>query len=200
MRDVILWDGTSILNAAMRVARNDPCPCGSGKKYKKCCGAVIALQPAARNARGGTQRACGTCTACCDGWVAGTIHGHEMKPGTPCHFRGEGCCSIYDKRPVEPCRNFVCGWLAADSPFPESFRPDRLGVMIVGTRWRKQPAFILCSAGRDPDEGLLAWMHEFASRSGAPFFYEQKGERFGFGPPEFQQEMLGKLERGERLW
>ena len=21
--------------------RNDPCPCGSGKKYKKCCGAVI---------------------------------------------------------------------------------------------------------------------------------------------------------------
>lgn len=22
-----------------KVARNDPCPCGSGKKYKKCCGA-----------------------------------------------------------------------------------------------------------------------------------------------------------------
>jgi preprotein translocase subunit SecA len=21
------------------VGRNDPCPCGSGKKYKKCCGA-----------------------------------------------------------------------------------------------------------------------------------------------------------------
>ncbi|MCY2987047.1 MAG: SEC-C metal-binding domain-containing protein [Planctomycetota bacterium] len=20
-----------------RVGRNDPCPCGSGKKYKKCC-------------------------------------------------------------------------------------------------------------------------------------------------------------------
>ncbi len=24
---------------AKRVGRNDPCPCGSGKKYKKCCGA-----------------------------------------------------------------------------------------------------------------------------------------------------------------
>jgi preprotein translocase subunit SecA len=24
--------------AASRVGRNDPCPCGSGKKYKKCCG------------------------------------------------------------------------------------------------------------------------------------------------------------------
>jgi uncharacterized protein YecA (UPF0149 family) len=21
-----------------RIGRNDPCPCGSGKKYKKCCG------------------------------------------------------------------------------------------------------------------------------------------------------------------
>ena len=26
------------VNAAPKVGRNDPCPCGSGKKYKKCCG------------------------------------------------------------------------------------------------------------------------------------------------------------------
>ena len=25
----------------MEVGRNDPCPCGSGKKYKKCCGAKL---------------------------------------------------------------------------------------------------------------------------------------------------------------
>ncbi len=25
--------------SAVKVGRNDPCPCGSGKKYKKCCGA-----------------------------------------------------------------------------------------------------------------------------------------------------------------
>ena len=25
--------------AAGKAGRNDPCPCGSGKKYKKCCGA-----------------------------------------------------------------------------------------------------------------------------------------------------------------
>jgi preprotein translocase subunit SecA len=24
--------------ASDRVGRNDPCPCGSGKKYKQCCG------------------------------------------------------------------------------------------------------------------------------------------------------------------
>ena len=27
-----------ILREAPKVGRNDPCPCGSGKKYKKCCG------------------------------------------------------------------------------------------------------------------------------------------------------------------
>ena len=27
-----------IVNAAAKVGRNDPCPCGSGSKYKKCCG------------------------------------------------------------------------------------------------------------------------------------------------------------------
>ncbi|MCR5636793.1 MAG: preprotein translocase subunit SecA [Clostridiales bacterium] len=29
---------TVIKKASQKVGRNDPCPCGSGKKYKKCCG------------------------------------------------------------------------------------------------------------------------------------------------------------------
>ena len=28
----------TIVNKAPKVGRNDPCPCGSGRKYKKCCG------------------------------------------------------------------------------------------------------------------------------------------------------------------
>jgi hypothetical protein len=28
-----------LVRAAPKVGRNEPCPCGSGKKYKKCCGA-----------------------------------------------------------------------------------------------------------------------------------------------------------------
>ena len=24
-----------------KVGRNDPCPCGSGKKYKRCCGVTV---------------------------------------------------------------------------------------------------------------------------------------------------------------
>ncbi len=30
--------------AAEKVGRNDPCPCGSGKKYKNCCGAAGAVK------------------------------------------------------------------------------------------------------------------------------------------------------------
>jgi uncharacterized protein len=29
-----------VTREAPKVGRNDPCPCGSGKKFKKCCGAV----------------------------------------------------------------------------------------------------------------------------------------------------------------
>ena len=29
---------TQPINSEKKVGRNDPCICGSGKKYKKCCG------------------------------------------------------------------------------------------------------------------------------------------------------------------
>ena len=30
--------GETVVKEEPKVGRNDPCPCGSGKKYKKCCG------------------------------------------------------------------------------------------------------------------------------------------------------------------
>lgn len=34
-----LQGGMPLVRAAPKVGRNDPCPCGSGKKFKRCCGA-----------------------------------------------------------------------------------------------------------------------------------------------------------------
>ena len=34
----ILLNPLKPMVAAKKVGRNAPCPCGSGKKYKKCCG------------------------------------------------------------------------------------------------------------------------------------------------------------------
>lgn len=33
--------GESRGNQTVKVGRNEPCPCGSGEKYKKCCGALL---------------------------------------------------------------------------------------------------------------------------------------------------------------
>jgi preprotein translocase subunit SecA len=32
----------TVVREGEKVGRNDPCPCGSGKKYKKCCGVTAA--------------------------------------------------------------------------------------------------------------------------------------------------------------
>ena len=34
------WEEPELTHHA-KIARNEPCPCGSGKKYKKCCGATV---------------------------------------------------------------------------------------------------------------------------------------------------------------
>ena len=204
-------------------ARNAPCSCGSGRKFKHCCGAVILVravpQPPLRVSKasspdytvqaaaetvhlGGVAsldaaRSCGTCTACCDGWLTGTVRGHEMKPGVPCHFRGADCCTIYEERPTHPCRSFFCAWRLQGNPFPESFRPDRLGVIIVERRWRDRPGYELISAGRDPDEDLLDWMRELSTATGNPFLYSIDGYYRAFGVPEFQEDMRQRAARGE---
>ncbi|WP_035292932.1 SEC-C metal-binding domain-containing protein [Clostridium sp. KNHs214] len=33
------WASSKTVVKEEKIGRNDPCPCGSGKKYKKCCGA-----------------------------------------------------------------------------------------------------------------------------------------------------------------
>jgi preprotein translocase subunit SecA len=33
----------TVVNRDAKVGRNDPCPCGSGKKYKKCHGAAVTV-------------------------------------------------------------------------------------------------------------------------------------------------------------
>ncbi len=39
-------DYTGCVNMPVTAGRNDPCPCGSGKKYKKCCERVVAFKSA----------------------------------------------------------------------------------------------------------------------------------------------------------
>jgi len=36
---LVLTPPSTVQGTIAKVGRNDPCPCGSGKKYKRCCGA-----------------------------------------------------------------------------------------------------------------------------------------------------------------
>jgi uncharacterized protein YecA (UPF0149 family) len=38
--DAILLDDSPV-HREVKVSRNAPCPCGSGRKYKKCCGTKL---------------------------------------------------------------------------------------------------------------------------------------------------------------
>lgn len=207
----------------MHPARNDLCPCGSGKRYKHCCGAVIPISTApsasrilfaaesgaaVRSAAGrrdaapfvpDAARSCGACTACCDGWLTGSIRGHEMSEGVPCHFRGAGGCTIYEDRPADPCRGFFCAWRLQGNPFPESFRPDRLAVIILAKRWRDRVAYYLVPAGRELDTTLLEWMRKHSTATGTPFLFKVAGRHKGYGSAEFHQDLLDKATRGEPL-
>lgn len=49
-RESVLGEGGSVV---VEIGRNDPCPCGSGKKYKRCCqtGPLDLMEEAARRVR-----------------------------------------------------------------------------------------------------------------------------------------------------
>ena len=72
-------------------------------------------------------RACGKCTACCDGHLLGEAYGHKFGPGLPCHFLTESKCTIYETRP-KACRDYYCAW--AQGLFAEWMNPDNTGALI----------------------------------------------------------------------
>lgn len=41
------WKDSKTVVKEAKIGRNDPCPCGSGKKYKKCCASKVDSEAAA---------------------------------------------------------------------------------------------------------------------------------------------------------
>ncbi len=194
--------------------RNDPCPCGSGLKYKKCHGKVIpiamthgkvipiAMTGPEKALPAGEPRPCGDCSLCCDGWLKTRVLGHDISLGHPCRYTDGHQCTIHEKRPEDPCRVFFCGWAKAGSHLPQWMWPKESGVIVLTERsqWRGKPVDVLVSAGRDPDEKVLAWYQQYSMENLRPFLYQRNELWYGFGPVEFQKEIAAKAARGEALW
>jgi hypothetical protein len=148
------------------------------------------------------KRTCGSCTACCDGWLQIEVRGHHIHPGHPCPFSVEHRCSIYSERPQQPCREFVCGWLVASSPLPEWMRPDKSDMIMLAANfiWCGLPVDVLVPAGGRPKQKALDWIKTFSSEKRRLLIYQIDGDWFAFGPPAFQAEISERIARGDKPW
>lgn len=162
--------------------------------------------------RGRNKRQCQPCTGCCDGWVQMNIRGHDVYPGCPCpHSTGSGC-DDYENRPIDPCDNFMCGWIIDDSPLPEWMKPSNARVIVIFNKmnWRGYPVDLAVPMGKKIPPRALNWLKSFAEQQGRPLLYmeqieingkfQKQQELLAYGPVEFQQEILQRHRDGGKLW
>ena len=118
-----------------------------------------------------------------------------MKPGTPCIHCTDTGCAIYDRRPVDPCRNFVCSWVEENSPLPEHFKPSECGVIIrLNYRWKGIKVISAVATSENFPPQILEYLSAYARKTSTPLIWAEdyadkdhignrKGQ--GFGPPDF---------------
>ena len=141
-----------------------------------------------------------------------TINDHPVYPGRPCpHSTGKGC-DDYANRPTDPCINFNCGWIAADSPLPDWMKPENARVIVIfnKTSWRGLPVDVAVPVGRRIPPRALNWLKDFAERNGRPLLFSEQVKEGGIfqreqlfsvhGPVEFQQHVSQLLAEGKPLW
>ncbi len=153
-------------------------------------------------AGGEALRSCSGCTACCDGWLRMTIRGHEVGPGRPCPFSAGGCCSIYDERPQDPCRQFRCGWLVEGSPLPDWLRPDLAKLILLPNNfeWRGYPVHVAVAVGQAPTPQALEWVMAHCVATRHPLMYQSGDDWIAYGPGAFQHDMRARLAAGNLPW
>ncbi len=158
-------------------------------------------------------RECQPCTACCDGWVQMDIRGHPVYPGHACPHcvSGKGC-NDYANRPRDPCVNFKCGWVAANSPLPEWMKPDKAKVIVIfgKARWNGLPVDVAVPVGRRIPGRALSWLKAFAERNGRPLLFSEQVKENGtytreqlflaHGPAAFRQHIAQLKAEGRPFW
>lgn len=146
-----------------------------------------------------SKRECGSCTACCEGWLPANINGAELKPGVGCKDLCKTGCGIYPDRPVQPCQVFKCGWLQEGSPLPENMRPDLCGAIVLLDRnWRGWNTIRALPLGEQVPAETMGWLKNHARKTATPLIFcqnKRQGDGYkrlphqGYGPPAFVNEV-----------
>jgi hypothetical protein len=131
------------------------------------------------------ERRCGECNRCCEGWLRGSVYGHEFSPGTPCFFM-EKTCTIYADRPIDPCRNYRCAWLAEDI-FPMWMKPHLSNLIITKRNddRTRLPYYVVDVAGAAVDPRAVNWLETWSAKSGENVEFHLNGDVRRVGAPDF---------------
>ncbi len=126
----------------MKVKRNDPCPCGSNRKYKNCCAQLAPIKSAKQKSnhihspspntsvsKGQVLRTCDGCSECC---TTLTINNPELVlgPGERCSHQCPAGCDIHNQHRPSICSAYHCNYLLEPGNLSESERPDKVGAII----------------------------------------------------------------------
>lgn len=132
----------------MRVSRNQPCPCGSGLKYKRCHAdrpdelpeAVAASRAKTGGAADATPskpkpklkyRQCGGCQICCGPPLHINTPELIKTTGETCPHLGEWGCTLWgDEAMPQVCRSYMCNYLVEPTRLTVDERPDRVGAIF----------------------------------------------------------------------
>jgi len=130
----------------MRIGRNDPCPCGSGRKFKHCHagreGALspvraapggVASAPVPRPSRSSKRRNCDGCQACCGPALRINQPYLVVPRGETCPYVCESGCSRWNVDLPEVCRGFLCNYLVEPGRLRLEERPDHVGAIVQRT-------------------------------------------------------------------
>ncbi len=130
------------------------------------------------------ERQCAGCTKCCDGWLTGVAHGHQFRPGRPCHYVGTSGCTIYEQRPENPCVVFKCEWLT-NYDLPEWFKPSESNVICTKRVAGDIVYLEVIEAGQQIDSSILAWLVAWCLDHGINLRVQVKGSLRSFGSQRF---------------
>ena len=154
-----------------------------------------------------TQRQCGPCTKCCEGWVTAKINGVSIVPLKPCAFLTNKGCGVYEKRPPVPCRSFKCGWLSDSSPLPEHMSPVNCGAIILFDRkWQGRTIISALPTGPKIPQETLDWLMAYAQEKNIPLRWFENvfkdnaffgRNQIGFGPPAFVEAVKNAVTKND---
>ena len=146
------------------------------------------------------KRECDGCNVCCEGWLHGEVYGYKFWQGTPCHFKTATGCKIYEDRPENPCRTFLCGWRGdLTGLFPEWLKPNLSKVIIAVYKRRTADNnyFQISEAGQNMDSRVLSWVHLNLAMKGHQVAIQVHGGWVYYGPPDFIEEMMPKTDSND---